>query len=359
MRTESRIEQVATIASIIFLVVGCFVVLRPFVSALMWAAILCYVTWPVYIRLENMFKGKRTVASGWMTFFVVVIVVLPLTLIALSLSSNIKHIILHMQGMLRNGPPSPPSWVGELPWIGPMLESQWMEFLKADEGSHGLSVDVIKQVIFKSKGWIGARFVDLGQGIFQIILSVFIAFFFYRDGALVVERLHDATKRIAGDRTQHLLSVVGGTVKGVVYGILGTALAQGTLAGLGFWFCGVPLPFLLGLLTFFLSLVPMGPPIVWLPATIWLFYNDHMGHGIFSLVWGFFVVSGVDNILKPYLISRGSNLPFILVFLGVLGGVIAFGFIGIFLGPILLAVGYTLLQEWSAKQPEGSHAQGG
>jgi predicted PurR-regulated permease PerM len=141
----------------------------------------------------------------------------------------------------------------------------------------------------------------------------------------------------------------------VVYGILGTALAQGILAGMGLWISGVPAPLLLGLLTFFLSLIPMGPPLVWIPATLWLFYRGDPGWGVFMGMWGAVIVSGVDNLLKPYLISRGSNLPFVLVFLGVFGGVIAFGFIGIFLGPTLLAVGYALLQDWSA-QKKGTNA---
>ncbi len=208
-------------------------------------------------------------------------------------------------------------------------------------------------LVSSSKGWLFARGLDVGQGIFQLSLSVFISFFFYRDGAVVVEKFHDVAKRIVGDRTHHLLGVVGGTVKGVVYGILGTAIAQGILAGIGLWIAGVPLPLLLGLLTFFLSLIPMGPPLVWAPATVWLIYHGRVGWGVFLGIWGLLVISGIDNLLKPYLISRGSKLPFALVFLGVLGGMIAFGFIGIFLGPTLLAVGYSLIQEWSAPKTEG------
>jgi predicted PurR-regulated permease PerM len=185
---------------------------------------------------------------------------------------------------------------------------------------------------------------------------VFIAFFFYRDGVSVTTKLNKAVKRIVGDRTNHLLTVVGNTIKSVVYGIIGTAIAQGILAGLGFWVAGIPFAFLLGLLTFLLALIPAGPPFIWVPAAIYLFYKGQIAWGVFMAIWGFFVISGVDNVLKPYLISRGSNLPFMLVFLGVLGGVIAFGFIGIFLGPTLLAVGYALMDEWSEDKIERRHA---
>jgi predicted PurR-regulated permease PerM len=135
----------------------------------------------------------------------------------------------------------------------------------------------------------------------------------------------------------------------VVYGVIGTALAQATLQGLGLWLAGVPAAFFLGFLTFFLGFVPIGPPLIWLPAAAWLLYNGAIGWGLFLIGWGFLVVSGADNVLRPYLISRGSKLPLLLVFFGVLGGLFAFGFLGLFLGPTLLAIGYVLFQEWSGE----------
>ena len=153
--------------------------------------------------------------------------------------------------------------------------------------------------------------------------------------------------RLIGSRARQFIAVAGGTIQGVVYGILGTALAQGVLAGIGFSIVRVPGALFLGLLTFFMSLIPMGPPFVWVPAVVWLVAQQRYGAAIFMGIWGMFVISGIDNIVKPYLISRGSNLPFILVFLGVIGGLAAFGFLGVFLGPVLLAVGYTLLLTWN------------
>jgi len=137
-------------------------------------------------------------------------------------------------------------------------------------------------------------------------------------------------------------------VRGVVYGIIGTAVAQGILAGLGFGLAGVPAAALLGVLTFFLSAVPVGPPLVWVPATVWLFSEGKTGWAVFMLVWGIFIVSGIDNIIKPYLISHGSKIPFIIVFMGVIGGALAFGLVGVFLGPTLLAVAYRVIEEWSS-----------
>jgi predicted PurR-regulated permease PerM len=162
------------------------------------------------------------------------------------------------------------------------------------------------------------------------------------------ERLTSIVGRIAGDRGTHLLGVAGKTVRGVVYGILGTALAQAVAAGIGFLIAGVPGCALLALLTFFSSVVPVvGTAIVWIPAALWLFHQGSTGWAIFMLIWGF-GVSNIDNVVKPWLISQGSDMPFILIFFGVLGGALTFGFIGVFLGPTLLAVGFRLINEWSA-----------
>jgi predicted PurR-regulated permease PerM len=148
-----------------------------------------------------------------------------------------------------------------------------------------------------------------------------------------------------------LNAVAGGTIRSVVYGILGTAFAQSILAAIGMWIAGVPGALLWAMLTFFLSVIPVGPPLVWGTATLWLLSQGSIGWAVFMGLWGFFGISGIDNIVKPYLISRGSHLPFILTLVGVLGGALAFGFIGVFLGPLLLALGYRLLQEWVSTEP--------
>jgi predicted PurR-regulated permease PerM len=154
--------------------------------------------------------------------------------------------------------------------------------------------------------------------------------------------------RVSGARGGRLLDVAAATVRGVIYGILGTAAAQGLMAGVGFLIAGVPGATLLGLLTFFLSIVPMGPPLVWIPASIWLFQRGSPAWGVFMLIWGV-GVSSIDNVVKPWIISRGSKMPFLLIFLGALGGALVFGLIGVFIGPTLLAVVYRIIEEWSAE----------
>ncbi|RYD26845.1 MAG: AI-2E family transporter, partial [Verrucomicrobiaceae bacterium] len=201
--------------------------------------------------------------------------------------------------------------------------------------------------------------VAVGQGVTQVMISAFLAFFFLRDASLLADRLQVAVERLAGARGKHLLKVAGDTVRGVIYGFLGTALIQAIVAGTGFWIAGVPGAILLGVLTFFFAVVPFGPPIVWVPATLWLFAQGRPGWGIFMLVWGFFGISGVDNVVRPLIISQGSKMPFVLIFCGVIGGALAFGLVGLFLGPTLLAVAYRLIDEWSTNPVLSGPRDGG
>jgi predicted PurR-regulated permease PerM len=185
-------------------------------------------------------------------------------------------------------------------------------------------------------------------GLVELALSIFLTFFLFRDGGAAAQRLSAAVERIGGERGGHLLAVAGQTVRGVVHGILGTALAQAVVAGIGFVIAGVPAAALLALLTFFFSVVPVvGTALAWGPAAIWLLNQGSTGWAIFMVVWGV-GVANIDNVVKPWLISQGSNMPFVLIFFGVLGGAIAFGVIGVFLGPTLLAVGFRLVTEWSS-----------
>jgi predicted PurR-regulated permease PerM len=188
----------------------------------------------------------------------------------------------------------------------------------------------------------------LAGGVFQIMLSLLMVFLFYRDGEAASNRLSVAINRIGGAEGSHLLDVAGATMRAVVYGVLGTALLQGVLAGLGFMIAGVPGSVLLAFLTFVVAVIPAGPILVAAPAIFWLYHRGAVASAIFMLVW-IVIVGNLDSVVRPLLISRGGvATPLILILLGVLGGAMAFGLIGLFLGPTLLAVGYSLFDEWSS-----------
>jgi len=343
-KSEKHIEHLVSAIVLLVLIAGCFFVLRPFISALLWAVILSFSTWPVYKWWTHILKGRKTLAATIMTLLLAGIFIVPVLAIGLSFSDEATNIIARIRQAFETGLPPLPPWMQTLPFIGADLTQRWQEWT-ADKAQFEKFIDpYLKQI----RMYIITVTPVILEALFQIVLSIIVCFFFYRDGEKTAQSLANFLKTIAGERADRLIRVAADTTKSVVYGIIGTAAVQGTLQAIGFLIAGIPGALVFGFLTFFLSLIPMGPPLVWIPATIWLFYKGSIAWGIFMGIWGMFVVSGVDNIVKPYLISRGGNLPFILILLGVLGGVIAFGFIGVFLGPTLLALGFSLISEWTS-----------
>ncbi len=340
---ERRIEQVIQIAAIVMLVVGCLMVLRPFLAAILSAAILCFSTWPVYTWLERKLQGRRWLAALAMTLLLVLVLVLPLVVVALTYADQVPHLFELVRDTLADGLPGPPSWVASIPLVGDSLDSGWRELA----GNRAKLAELLKRLLQPARDALVYTGFLIGDGALQFTLITFVGYFFYRDGAVLASGLRNALNRVAGDLTDRLLEIVGGTINGVVYGIVGTGIAQGIAAVIGYLIAGVPGALMLGFITCFLSIVPAGPALLWVGATAWLAYQDRPGWAVFMAVWGFFVISGIDNVVKPLLISRGSSLPLALVLLGVLGGVLAFGFVGIFLGPVLLAVGFNLARNWA------------
>jgi predicted PurR-regulated permease PerM len=339
---ESNVERKVGAAVLVLLLIGCLLVMRPFGSALLWAIVLSFSTWPIYRRLLKLLGGRRTLASLVMSLAMILIVLLPFLIVGATLADNVTELIDAARKWITEGLPPPPDWLAGVPLVGKRAHDYWQS-VTAD--SDKLMQEA--QRLLEPLGGVLLKIgLVLGNGLVELALSIFIAFFLFRDGLAVGERLNHAVDRIGGERGRHLLVIAGNTVRGVVYGILGTALVQAVMAGIGFWIAGVPAAGLLALLTFFLSVVPVGPPLVWVPAALWLFAQGSTGWGIFMLIWGV-GVSSVDNVVKPWLISQGSDMPFLLIFFGALGGVLAFGFIGVFIGPTLLAVAYRMVIEWA------------
>jgi len=343
---EKRSERIIQLIAITVLVIGCLMVLKPFLAALLSAAILCFSTWPVYKLIERKLGGRRGLAALAMTMLMILVLVLPLALIAATYVDEIPSLVERLREMIAEGLPEPPGWVASIPLVGESADAGWREMA----GSKTKLAEVLTRIAPSASAVLVQAGIIIGEGVLQFALIAFIGFFFYRHGAALAQALRNGLNRVAGNLTGHLLEIVGGTIHGVIYGIVGTGLAQGVAAVIGFLIAGVPGAPMLGFITFFLSIVPVGPPLVWIGATVWLFYQDQPGWAVFMAVWGFFVVSGIDNIVKPLLISRGTNLPFVLILLGVFGGILTFGFVGIFLGPTLLAVGFNLARRWAVPQ---------
>ncbi|GBR54610.1 transporter [Neokomagataea thailandica NBRC 106555] len=230
------------------------------------------------------------------------------------------------------------------PVIGPRLTELWTRL------SH--DVGALTEILRPYFGQIAhitlTILVKLTGGLVELVMALFIAFFLWLSGDALGHTITALTYRIAGPvAAPHLISMIGRTVRGTVYGVLGTAIIQGILTGIGFMLSGVPAPVLMGGIAAFIAVFPVGAPIIWVPAALWLMATHHFGGGIFLLAWGVLIISGADHLIRPAFIARGAQLPYLLTVIGVLGGVIALGGLGIFLGPVLLAVGYTLISRFA------------
>ena len=339
-RSEPSLRTVAGAA----LLIGCLAVLFPFLTDVLWAIVLCFSTWPVYSRLLVLVRGRRSIAALLMTLAILLVLVAPFAVIAASLRDDIPRGVEAARALLDAGPPPPPEWLGKVPLAGAWLTQMWSDLT----GGGAERMAQLRELIDPLKGLLLTGAAALAGGLLHMMLSLLIAFFIYRDGIATAQWAGRVTDRLGGEQGRALLDLAGRTVRAVVYGILGTAVAQGVVAGIGFGIARVPQAALLALLTFFLSVVPVGPVLIWVPVTIWFFARGDVAWGIFMLAWGL-LISSVDNVVKPLIISRGGGggLSFIVILLGILGGATTFGFIGVFLGPTLLAVGVEILRFWT------------
>lgn len=336
-------ERVLAGALLAGLAVGCAVVLLPFLSALLWGAILVFTTWPLFAGLRTHLHVGSRPAAGIMVLLTTVLIVLPIALAAPAGADDVNQLRISFQAALDAGLPGAPAWLLSVPVIGPTLTEYWNRW----------AADLSAMVGFFSP-WFGMLaenglkvLLGIASGLVQFIIALVVAFFFWASGDTLTTYMNRIARRIAGDRAERLVAVTGATVRGTVYGILGTALVQGLLTTIGLSVSGVPRPLLLGLIAGLLSVLPIGAPVIWIPASLWLLGTGHSAWGIVLALYGLFIISGSDNVIRPYFISRGAQLPFLLTILGVLGGALAFGLLGIFLGPVLLGVGYTLVAEFA------------
>ncbi len=337
----SYVEKALGLILLLLLVVGCLLILRPFLTAIFLAVTLCVSTWPLFRSLERRLRGRPGTAALLMTLLIAGLLVLPLIVLTLNLADDVARLTVAIQTALESGLP-PPDWLGQLPLVGAEAERVWREALRQGAGLRPILAPYVPSL----REWALHQGASLLSGTVQVILAIILSFFVYRDGAYAEKRLDWAMSRIGGWRARRALPTAGATIKSVVNGVLGTALVQAILLGFSFWLAGVPGAVVLGAIGLVLTLLPMGIVLLWLPAGLWLMSQGLTGWAIFVMAWNGLFVGSLDNLLRPYLISRGIRMPMVLIFLGVLGGLLAFGIVGVFLGPVLLAVLYTLFQDW-------------
>jgi Ca2+-transporting ATPase len=348
MQTSPRHTQLKSLIPIILLVILLWLsyqVLGAFLLSLIWAFILAYVTWPLYQKVLQKLQGQRLWSATLMTTVISVIILGLIYGLAGLLQNEIRSGYQVLYQTLQKGDLTLAEEIRNLPGVGHYFQ-HWIDQINQDKAKMMLqAIDWLKQ-------WLGnfATFLgSIGHYFFRLAIVLVTLFFCYRDGDEAINQLRKGLLQFLGDDQDVYLKAAGHTTRAVVYGMVLAALSQGLLAGVGYAFAGVQAPVLFGAITALLALVPMGATLVWVPIGIALILTGHIWAGAGLLIWGITVVSTVDNVIRPIVISGASKVPFLIVMFGVLGGLTAFGAIGIFLGPVILAVLQAVWQQWLKK----------
>lgn len=317
-----------------------FLVLDPFIVPVVWAAILAYVTWPGYEWLLGKCRGRSIIAALAMTAVVSAAVIVPLAWLAVVVRLELVHAYSETQRLLAGG--SLPPTLLKLPWVGDMLRDL---AARVALDPHALGA-ALRKLADHSFDQIAHLAGGVSRNAAKLLLTVVSLFFVYRDGERVAAQLARSLEQMLGPRVHNYLKAIGQTVKAVVYGLVLAAVVQGVLVGIGYWFAGVGAPVFLAALTTVCGLIPFAAPTIWVCVTAWLLLEGSTVAGVGLLVWGGVVMGWTDHIVRPFLISREAEIPFLVVLFGVLGGLAAFGLVGLFVGPVILAVLLAIWREW-------------
>lgn len=320
-------------------------ILTPFLPALVWATMIVVATWPAMLAVERRVGGRRGLAATAMTVTMLLAFLVPLSLAITTLVSNVDVITGWVKAIEPHAFDVPPDWVVRIPLAGTRIEAAWRDL--AANGELGAKVSAAAAVVGK---WFVDKIGDLGAVVLQFLLTVVISAILYTKGEIAAAAVVRFARKVGGDRGEESVVLAGQAIRGVALGVVVTAVIQSALGGVGLAIAGVPYAAVLTAAMFMLALAQIGPLPVMAGATIWLFWRGETGWGVFMSVWTI-IVGSLDNVLRPILIKRGVDLPLLLILVGVIGGLIAFGMVGIFVGPAVLAVSYRLLAKWVAAEP--------
>jgi predicted PurR-regulated permease PerM len=327
---------------IVGLIVTSFWILRPFLTAFVWASMIVISTWPLLVSLQAKLWGRRGLAATSLTCVLALVLIIPLGLLVVGLVGNMDRIVASVQSVRQLTIPPPPDWLGRTPLLGPKLLVAWQRV--ASEGVGSLTAQV-QPFAAQSLQWFARQIGTLGTMILQFLLTIIISAILYMKGEIVGRGLCLFAHRVGGESGEKAALLAANSIRAVAMGVVVTAIIQATLAGIALGIAGVPGTLLLTALVFLLCIAQLGPGLVMLPVTGWRFYEGDTVWGIILLILSL-VVGTVDNVIRPILIKKGSNLPLFLIFSGVIGGLMVLGIVGIFVGPVILAISYTLLKDW-------------
>jgi predicted PurR-regulated permease PerM len=327
------------------LVLTCTAILWPLLNPLAWAALLAFVTWPVYHRVRRRCRGRDSLAAGLTTLLVAAIIIGPLSWFALLLQSQLAQVYQTIAAYNGGVVLVAPDFMRGIPWLGAQIQNALDRYSADPEQLRQLLMDGLQRLRPEIFGVVGG----MGRFILALSVTLIICFFLFRDGSKLARQAAIVIHHYFGNRLDRYILAAAAVTRAVVQGLLATALIQGSVAALGYAIFGVGIPILLGALTAVASVVPViGTFLVWGIVSVWLILTGHLWQGVGLLIWGTALVNPVDNILRPLLISNTAHIPFLLVMFGVIGGGTAFGLVGVFIGPVVLAVAAAAWREWIA-----------
>lgn len=339
---EFIIQRLLAITLLAALLALCFQVVQFFIVPAIWAAILAYVTFPIYNFFYEKVKLSSNVSAAIMTAGITLMIGVPLVVGIFVLQQEALTLMSTLVHRIKAGYLDVPEAIKQLPLIGQPIKDMLGQINKNPEGAFEAVRAWIQSHLYYGKVALDVAASSLAK----LGMALMTLFFFYRDGTSLIRQVRQALRNIIGNRIDDYIDSVGTTTRAVVYGIGLTALAQALLAGVGYYFAGAPSPILLTIITFIVALIPFGTPFAWGAVSIWLLTQGHTIEGIGLGLWGILVISWVDNLIRPIVISGATKIPFIIIFIGVLGGLTAFGFVGLFIGPVVLAIGLAVWREW-------------
>jgi predicted PurR-regulated permease PerM len=334
------------------LILSSFWVLRPFLISIIWAGVITVTTWPILLALEARLGGRRGPAVAVMAAAMLLTVFVPMLLLVLTIVNNAESITAQAKSLTSLTLSPPPDWVERAPLVGGKLAERWKVFVALGPEERFARVAPYARLVLQ---WLATQAGGIGMAMLQFLLTVVIAAILYAQGEIVREGILSFARRLAGQQGEDVAVLAGKAVRGIVLGVVVTALIQVAVGGIGLFLAGVPAAALLTAVMAILCLAQLGPILVLIPAIIWLYWSGQPVWGTVLLVFSV-PAATIDNFIRPFLIKKGADLPLLLIFAGVIGGLIAFGIIGLFIGPVVLAISYTLLKTWVSGDVLGDEA---
>jgi len=317
-------------------------VLRPFLAPGIWAVTIVVATWPLLRTVERSLGGRRGLATAVMSLALLVVLVGPLYVGVATVVRNARHIGHWSQSLTTLAIPQPPAWIETLPLVGPKLAVRWQRLAAAKPEELVVGLRPYARTFAL---WFAGQVGGVGLLLLQFVLTVIIAAILYANGEAAAQGVRRFARRLAGTQGEDAVQLAAQAVRAVALGVVVTAVLQAALSGVGLAVAGVPFAAVLTAVCLFLAVAQIGAAPILLPAVIWTYAERGSLWGTVLLLWSIFCVT-FDNFVRPFLIKRGADLPVLLIFAGVIGGLVAFGIIGLFIGPVVLAVAYTLLADW-------------